>query len=79
TVLAAYRIGDSPANMLTPLMVYLPFIVTVAQRYQKEAGLGTVIALMLPYALAILIAWVLLFILWFVLGIPLGPGYPVSV
>ncbi|NTU84792.1 MAG: AbgT family transporter, partial [Chloroflexales bacterium] len=79
TVLAAYRIGDSPANMLTPLMVYLPFIVTVAQRYQKEAGLGTVIALMLPYALAILIVWVLLFILWFVLGIPLGPGYPVSV
>lgn len=78
TVLAAYRIGDSPVNMLTPLMVYLPFIVTVAQRYQKDAGLGTVIALMLPYALAILIVWILLFILWFVLGIPLGPGYPVS-
>jgi aminobenzoyl-glutamate transport protein len=77
TVLAAYRIGDSPVNMLTPLMVYLPFIVTVAQRYQKEAGLGTVIALMIPYALAILVAWILLFILWFVLGIPLGPGYPV--
>jgi aminobenzoyl-glutamate transport protein len=78
TVLAAYRIGDSPVNMLTPLMVYLPFIVTVAQRYQKDAGLGTVIALMLPYALVLLVAWILLFILWFVLGIPLGPGYPVS-
>ena len=78
TVLAAYRIGDSPVNMLTPLMVYLPFIVTVAQRYQKDAGLGTVIALMLPYALVLLVAWIVLFILWFVLGIPLGPGYPVS-
>ncbi len=78
TVLAAYRIGDSPLNVITPLMVYLPFIVTVAQRYDKDAGLGTVIALMLPYALVILVAWILLFALWFVLGIPLGPGYPVS-
>lgn len=79
TVLAAYRIGDSPTNVLTPLMVYLPFIVTVAQKYQKDAGLGTVIALMIPYTLVIAIVWILLFIIWFVLGIPLGPGYPVSV
>ena len=41
TVLAAYRVGDSPVNMLTPLMVYFPFIVTVAQRYRKDAGIGT--------------------------------------
>lgn len=74
----AYRIGDSPVNVLTPLMVYLPFIVTVAQRYQKDAGLGTIVALMLPYAAVILIAWILFFILWFWIGIPLGPGYPVS-
>jgi aminobenzoyl-glutamate transport protein len=79
TVLAAYRIGDSPLNVITPLMVYLPFIVTVAQRYDKDAGLGTVVALMLPYAVVVAVVWVLLFILWFVLGIPLGPGYPVSV
>lgn len=79
TVLAAYRIGDSPVNTLTPLMVYLPFIVTVAQRYQKESGIGTIVALMIPYALVILIVWIILFVLWFVLGIPLGPGYPVSV
>jgi aminobenzoyl-glutamate transport protein len=78
TVLAAYRIGDSPVNVITPLMVYLPFIVTVAQRYQKDAGLGTVVALMLPYALIIALSWILFFIIWFVLGIPLGPGYPVS-
>lgn len=79
TVLAAYRIGDSPTNVITPLMVYLPFIVTVAQRYQKDAGLGTIVALMIPYTVFILIAWVLLFVVWFVLGLPLGPGYPVSV
>jgi aminobenzoyl-glutamate transport protein len=79
TVLAAYRVGDSPLNVMTPLMVYLPFIVTVAQRYQKDAGLGTVVALMLPYAVIILIVWMVLFALWFLLGIPLGPGYPVSI
>ncbi|MBX3058129.1 MAG: AbgT family transporter [Anaerolineae bacterium] len=79
SVLAAYRIGDSPVNSITPLMVYLPFIVTVAQRYDKEAGIGTIVALMLPYVIVILVAWLLLFILWFVLGIPLGPGYPVSI
>lgn len=79
TVLAAYRIGDSPVNTLTPLMVYLPFIVTIAQRYQKNAGIGTVVALMLPYALVVLLVWIVLFVLWFVIGIPLGPGYPVSV
>ncbi len=79
TVLAAYRIGDSPMNVITPLMVYLPFILTVAQRYQKDTGIGTIIALMLPYTLILAVAWIILFILWYVLGIPLGPGYPVGV
>jgi aminobenzoyl-glutamate transport protein len=79
TVLAAYRIGDSPTNVITPLMVYLPFIVTVAQRYQKDAGLGTIVALMLPYTALIAIAWIALFVVWFMFGLPLGPGYPVSV
>jgi aminobenzoyl-glutamate transport protein len=78
TVLAAYRIGDSPMNVITPLMVYLPFIITVAQGYDKKTGLGTIIASMLPYTVVILVAWILLFIFWFVLGIPLGPGYPVG-
>ncbi len=79
TVLAAYRIGDSPMNVITPLMVYLPFILTVAQRYQKNSGIGTIIALMLPYTIILTVAWIILFILWYVLGIPLGPGYPVGV
>jgi aminobenzoyl-glutamate transport protein len=76
TVLAAYRIGDSPINPITPLMVYLPFIVLVAQRYRKDAGIGTIIALMLPYTGIVAVVWIIFFVLWYVLGIPLGPGYP---
>jgi aminobenzoyl-glutamate transport protein len=78
TVLAAYRVGDSPMNVITPLMVYLPFIVIVAQRYRRSAGIGTIISLMIPYTLIVLITWLLFFIAWVVLGIPLGPGYPVD-
>jgi aminobenzoyl-glutamate transport protein len=77
TVLAAYRIGDSPMNVVTPLMVYLPFIVIVAQRYDKSVGIGTIISLMIPYTFIILITWIIFFVLWYALGIPLGPGYPV--
>ncbi len=78
TVLAAYRVGDSPANVITPLMVYLPFIVIVAQRYRKDAGVGTIISLMIPYTAVVLVAWLVFFAAWFLLGIPMGPGYPAS-
>ncbi|HQX62949.1 MAG TPA: AbgT family transporter, partial [Thermomicrobiales bacterium] len=78
TVLAAYRIGDSPMNVVTPLMVYLPFIVIVSQRYVKSAGLGTIISLMIPYTLIVTIVWIILFVIWYLVGIPLGPGYPVK-
>jgi aminobenzoyl-glutamate transport protein len=78
TVLAAYRIGDSPMNVITPLMVYLPFIVIVAQRYEKKAGIGTIISLMIPYTLIVLVVWTVFFVLWYLFGIPLGPGYPVD-
>ena len=60
-------------------MVYLPFIVTIAQRYDPKAGIGTVIALMIPYVLVIALVWIVLFVLWFVLGLPLGPGYPITI
>jgi aminobenzoyl-glutamate transport protein len=76
TVLAAYRLGDSPMNVITPLMVYLPFIVLVAQRYKKDAGLGTIISLMLPYTAIVLVTWLIFFVVWYLLGIPMGPGYP---
>jgi aminobenzoyl-glutamate transport protein len=78
TLLAAYRVADSPVNIITPLMVYLPFMVTVAQRYKKDAGIGTIIALMVPYAMWVLITWTVLFVAWFLLGIPWGPGAPVN-
>jgi len=79
TVLAAYRVADSPMNVITPLMVYLPFIVVVAQRYQRNAGLGTIISLMLPYTFVTLVFWTLFFVAWYLFGIPFGPGYPVHV
>jgi aminobenzoyl-glutamate transport protein len=78
TLLAAYRLGDSPMNVITPLMVYLPFIVLVAQRYKKGAGLGTIVALMIPYSIIVLITWLAFFILWFLVGLPMGPGYPAT-
>ncbi len=79
TVLAAYRVGDSPPNVLTPLMVYFPFIVTIARRYDRNAGIGSIIALMIPYAAILLVVWIALFSAWFLLGIPLGPDSPVRI
>lgn len=79
TVLAAYRVGDSPPNVVTPLMVYLPFIVVVAQRYRKDSGIGTIVSLMIPYTVIVLLAWTVFFVAWYLLGIPLGPGYPVKI
>ena len=78
TVLAAYRVGDSPSNVITPLMAYLPFVLVLVQRYQKDAGIGTLVALMLPYTVLLSLAWMILFAVWFALGIPMGPGYPVG-
>ena len=76
TVLAAYRVGDSPANVITPLMAYFPLIVIFTQRYKKDAGIGTVVSMMLPYAVFLSILWILFFVVWYVIGIPLGPGSP---
>jgi aminobenzoyl-glutamate transport protein len=73
-VLAAYRVGDSPPNGVSPLMPYFALIVVFAQRYEKEAGVGTVVAMMLPYGVAISIVWILLFFAWELLGLPYGPA-----
>ncbi len=75
---AAYRVGDSATNIITPLMVYFPLILVFAQRWQKDFGLGSLTAMMLPYSVWLLISGVLLIIGWFYLGIPLGPDAPVS-
>jgi aminobenzoyl-glutamate transport protein len=77
TVLAAYRVGDSPMNVLTPLMAYFPLIVVFVKRYQRNAGIGTVVSLMIPYVIILTIAWTLFFVVWYLIGIPLGPGSPV--
>lgn len=79
TVLAAYRLGDSPMNVITPLMVYLPFIVLIAKRYRKDAGIGTIISLMLPYTVIVLVTWLVFFVAWYLLDIPMGPGYPATI
>jgi aminobenzoyl-glutamate transport protein len=71
-VLAAYRVGDSPINSVSPLNAYFALIVSFARVYQKDAGVGTVIALMLPYVVALFIAWPILLAVWQILGLPWG-------
>ncbi len=75
-VQAAYRVGDSTTNIITPLMAYFPLIITFARKYDAHTGMGTIIATMLPYSLALLVAWTLLLMLWMLTGLPLGPGAP---
>jgi aminobenzoyl-glutamate transport protein len=71
-VLSAYRVGDSPTNALTPLNAYFALVVGFAQKYDKNAGIGTVVALMLPYAVWMTVLWMLLFAAWYLLGLPWG-------
>jgi aminobenzoyl-glutamate transport protein len=74
---AAYRIGDSYSNILTPLLPYFPLVIVFAQKYDKTAGIGTLISMMLPYAIAFMIARIPLFIVWIWLGLPLGIEGPI--
>ena len=69
----AYRIGDSSTNIITPLMPYFGVVVAFMQRHDKSAGMGTLMALMLPYSVIFLLAWSLLLSLWLAAGLPLGP------
>jgi aminobenzoyl-glutamate transport protein len=71
---AAYRVGDSVANIITPLMPYFAMVVAFTQRWQKDTGVGTLMALMLPYSIALLLTWSAFLALWLGLGWPLGPG-----
>jgi aminobenzoyl-glutamate transport protein len=75
-VQGAFRVGDSVTNIITPLMSYFPLILTFIHKYDPKAGIGTLIATMLPYSIAFLIGWTLLLILWIALGLPMGPGAP---
>jgi aminobenzoyl-glutamate transport protein len=71
-VLSAYRVGDSPTNALTPLNAYFALVVGFAQKYDPKAGIGTVVALMLPYAIWMTVLWMCLFAAWYLLGLPWG-------
>ena len=73
---AAYRVGDSSTNIITPLLPYFPLIVVYAQRYVKRTGIGTLVSLMLPYALLFLISWTLCLLIYWGLGLPLGLQAP---
>lgn len=70
----AYRVGDSVTNIISPMMSYFALIIAFLQRYEPKAGIGTVVATMIPYSITFLIGWSLLFVLWILMGWPLGPG-----
>ena len=71
---AAFRVGDSVTNVISPMMSFFALIIVYFQKYDKKAGLGTLIATMLPFTIAFTIAWAGLLIVWILLGLPLGPG-----
>jgi len=78
-VQVAYRIGDSCSNIISPMMSYFALIVAFFERYDREAGIGTVIATMLPYTVAFMIGWMIMLTVWLMLGLPVGPGAPLTV
>jgi len=71
---AAYRVGDSVTNIISPMMSYFALIIAFINKYDSKAGIGTLIATMLPYTISFLIVWTILFIIWISTGLPLGPG-----
>lgn len=72
----AYRVGDSVTNVIAPMMSYFAIIVAFIEKYDKKAGIGTIISTMIPYTIVFLIAWLILLIAWILLGLPIGPGAP---
>lgn len=72
-----YRIGDAITNPITPMFPYFALVLAVAQRYQKKLGMGTFIATLLPYSIALGIVWTLLMIIWYLLGFPVGVEGPI--
>ena len=70
----AYRIGDSSTNIISPLMTYFALIVSFAEKYDEEAGIGTMVSTMVPYSISFLLSWSVLLIIWMLFKLPLGPG-----
>lgn len=74
---AAYRIGDSYSNILTPLLPYFPLVIVFAQKYSKDVGIGTLISMMLPYTIAFMLVRIPMFVAWIMAGLPLGIEGPI--
>ncbi|KOS64764.1 AbgT family transporter [Lysinibacillus agricola] len=70
----AYRVGDSITNPITPMLAYFAILLAFARRYDKNIGIGTLISALFPYTIFFAIGWIILFAIWFLLGLPLGPG-----
>ncbi|MBA2237574.1 MAG: AbgT family transporter [Lysobacter sp.] len=73
-----YRIGDSVTNIISPMMSYFALIIAFLQRYEPRAGIGTVVAVMLPYSMVFLVGWTALFAIWMAMGWPIGPASPLE-
>lgn len=76
---AIYRVGDSITNPITPMMAYLPLLLSFARKYDKNMGLGTLISNLFPYTLALGIVWTIFVLIWYWMGIPVGPGGPIHI
>ena len=74
----AYRVGDSVTNVISPMMSYFALIIAFVQRYVSKAGIGTLVSLMLPYSITFLIGWSIMFVIWLMMGWPVGPGVPAT-
>ena len=73
-----YRVGDSITNPITPMMPYMPLLLTYAQKYDKNMKLGSLLSSLMPYTIVLSIVWTLFLIIWYLLGIPVGPGGPIK-
>ena len=73
---AAYRVGDSTTNIITPLMPYFPLVVVYCQRYVRQTGIGTLVSIMLPFSIVFLVLWTAFLLVYWMLGIPLGLQAP---
>lgn len=71
---AAYRVGDSTTNIITPMLPYFPLVVVYGQRYCKKTGIGTITSIMLPYSITFLVLWTAFLLTFWLLNIPLGIG-----
>lgn len=69
-----YRVGDSVTNIISPMMSFFALIIVYFQKYDEKAGIGTLVATMLPYSIVFFLGWLVLMIIWILTGIPLGPG-----